>query len=366
MADNNLFLSVGEEASRGTKEDVIVGWVPLLNPAIPKMEFDEKTRDEFRGEAALSGDTAVIRMARKWAGTFEVPFFTEAGVTRSIMGTILKHFFGNSSSGQNGVTGQYYHMFYRPDNPFASSKLGSKALTFNLGINEGATAKNWPFVGGRIKTLEFIQEPGEHLKLNIEAFGQFRDTVTAAIGSPVWPDENLRCDYNNLVVYEGGTPTRTGTAPDYTELGVGSGHKTLKPDKLSLKIQNGMEDVLRLSGLDYADKTRMAGRFAATIEMTFDWEDPASGFSSVDEYNAWIAAASETNFLLIWNTGTQAGTGHHHGLIIDIPRAHRQGGIPDYALDKDPMVTLTYKALLDTATTQYLVGMLLKNTATTV
>ena len=46
-----------------------------------------------------------------------------------------------------------------------------------------------------------------------------------------------------------------------------------------------MEDVLRLSGVDYPDKTRM-GRFKVSVEMTIDWEDPASGFNSISEFNA--------------------------------------------------------------------------------
>ena len=363
MAENKLYLALGEEAARGTKEASTVGFIPILSPSIPKVEYDDKLQEEFRGDDAVKGNTSVRRMGQKWSGSIEMPFFTEAGSTEGMVGTLLKHFFGSSTSAENASTGQYYHMLYPVSDPFASSNLGTKALTLNLNINEGATMKNWPFVGGRISSLNFDQEAGGELKVSADLFGQFRDTTTAEIGSPVFAAENLRCDYNNLSVYTGSI-TRSGTAPDYTDFSFGSATQ-IKPDKISVKIENGMEDVLRLSGVDYPDKTRM-GRFKVSVEMTIDWEDPASGFSSIDEFNAWMAASSETNLFLHWDTSTQAGTGDNHSLYLDIPRAQRKGGDPDYSLDKDPMITLTYEGLYDETTANYLVGCMLKNSASAI
>lgn len=363
MAENKLYMALGEESSRGTKEAVTVGFIPLLNSGIPKVEFEEKKRKEFRGEDTIKGETTNMRMSRKWSGSLEMPMFTEAGTTAGMVGTLFKHFFGKATSVQNGVTGQYGHTMYPVSDPFALANLGDKALTLNLNINEGSTMKNWPFVGGRVTSLSFDQETGDHLKVTAEMVGQKKDATTAELGSATFAAENLRCDYNNLKVYTG-TITRTGTAPDYTDLGFGSATQ-IKPDKISVKIENGMEDVMRLSGIDYPDKTRM-GLFKVSLEMTIDWEDPASGFSSIDDFNAWMAGTSETNFCLYWDSGTQAGTGDNHGLYIDIPRASRLGGEPEYDLEKDPMITLKYEGLYDQATTSYIVGLLLKNTAAAV
>lgn len=362
MAENRLYLALGEEAARGTKESTTVGFIPLSGPAIPKMEFDDKRRKEFRGEESLLGDTSVLRLGRKWSAGIEAPFFTEGGSIKGIGGTVLKHFFGKAASAQNGATGQYSHMMYPVSDPFSAANLGTKALTLNLNLNEGAVIKNWPFVGGRVKSVSFEQEPGAALKFKAELFGQYRDAVTAETGSPVFAAENLRCGSNNLKVYTG-TITRTGTAPDYTDFAFGSATQ-VRPDKISVKIENGMEDAKRLSGLDYADRTRM-GQFKVTLEMTFDWEDPASGFSSVDELNSWIASGGTKNFALHWDTGTQAGTGGNHGLYIDLPSMQRQGGAPEYKLEKDPMITLKYEGLYD-ATIGYMIGVLLKNTASTI
>ena len=363
MAENKLYLAIGEEAVRGVKESTAVGFVPLLNSGIPKMEFDDKRRKEFRGEDSLKGDTAVLRMGQKWSASLEMPFFTEAGSVKGGVGTVLKHLFGHSTSAQNGLTGQYTHMMYPVADPFSGSSLWSKALTLNLNINEGATVKNWPFVGGRVKSVSFVQDAGSSLKASVEVFGQKKDPVTAAIAGEVFPAENLRCDYNNLKVYTGGV-TRVGTAPDYTDFTFASATQ-LKPDKISVKIENGMEDVLRLSGLDYPDRTRM-GQFKVSLEMTVDWEDPASGFSSVAEFNSWAASSSSSNFCLHWDTATQAGTGDNHALYIDMPVMQRMGGVPDYNLSKDPMITLKYEGLYDSAVANYMVGVLLKNTAAAV
>lgn len=363
MAENRIYLAIGEEAVRGVAESANAGFIPILNPGIPKVEFDEKKRKEFRGEDSLKGDTAFLRMSRRWNTSVDIPFFTEAGATKKSVATLLKHFFGKVSTGQNGATGQYYHMMYPVADPFSSSNLGAMALTVNLNINEGQSMRNWPFTGGRVKSLSLEQESGSSLKLTAELFGQKREASTASINNPVFAAENLRCDYNNLKVYTGAI-TRVGAAPDYTGFTFASATQ-IKPDKVSIKVENGMEDALRLSGVDYPDKTRM-GQFKVTMEMTMDWEDPSSGFSSVAEFNDWVSSASSTNFFLHWDTGTQAGTGDNHGLYVDLPVMERKGGEPQYKIDRDPMITLKYEGLFDPANTEYLIGILLKNTAASV
>ena len=139
----------------------------------------------------------------------------------------------------------------------------------------------------------------------------------------------------------------------------------MRPDKITVKMENGMEDALRLSGVDYPDRTRM-GLYKVTAELTIDWEDPASGFSSIGEFRDWLSGAGETNLFLRWDTGTQAGSGGNHGLSIDLPRLYRKGGEPEYKIDKDPLITLKYEALYDAAAAKYMAGVMLINTAETV
>lgn len=365
MSDNKLYLAVGEEANRGTKEATTVGFIPLAEAPKFKFEPDDKRRKEFRGEDSLLGPTVVRRMSTKWSVPLKVPMYSEAGTTKGMIGTQFKHLCGKSASAQNGATGQYYHMMYGVTDPFAAANLGTKALTFNHNLNVGAVMKNWPWVGGRHKSVELSQEPGEQLMASFESFGQFRDAATAEIGTPVWPAENLRFDYNGFKLYTG-TITRTGTAPNYTQFAFGSATQ-IKPDSFKCKIEVASEDKLRLAGVKYPDKTRM-GLFAVSCEFTIDWEDPAAGFSSADEIEAWLAGPNprEINLFGLWDSGTQAGTGDNHSLNLDLPRMVLEGDLADYDLEKDPMATLKFNGLFDSTTTKYLFGLMLKNTATAV
>lgn len=363
MAENKVYLAVGEEATRGTAESSTVGFVPLMTATMPTNEPDDIKRKEFRGEDTVRGDVTVIRMSEKWSGSFEMPFFTEGGTVAGIVGTIFKHFFGDVTTAENASTGQFLHMMYPNTDPFLTAQLGTKALTMNMNLNEGVTVKNWPYIGGRVTALTFAQEAGQHLVVTADMIGQKRDASATAIASPTYAAENLRADYNNMTLYTG-TITRTGTGPDFTDFSFGSA-TTIKPDSITVKIENGMEDVLRLGGLIYPDKTRM-GIYKVTIEFTLDWEDPASGFSSADDLNLWYGSSSSTNFFIHWDTGTQAGTGDNHSLYLDIPIAQRVGGDPEYDLEKDPMITLNYEGLYDATTAKYILGLLLKNTATAV
>ena len=363
MADK-FYVALGEEAARGTKEVTTVGFLALTEAAIPDLEYDDKAREEFRGELTALGDTEQIRFGRKWNASFAFNFFTEAGTTAGMAGTLMKHLMGKVTSAQNVTTGQYLHMLYPVCNPYAAANLGDKALTANINLNEGliegAVMKNWPYVGGRVKSITFNIEPGGHITWTVEMMGQFRDTVTAELGSPVFPAENLRGDYNNATVYTG-TITKTGTGPDYTDFSFGSAD-VLKPDTMSITIESGREDKTRISGVDYPDKTSQ-GMFKVTVEMTIDWEDPASGFSSVDEVNDAIGSVSETNLFVNIDTGTIAGTGDNHSLGIDLPRMKRvPTSKPEYARGSDSIVTLNYEGLYS-STEEYIIGLLLKNTA---
>ncbi len=364
MGESRFYLAIGEESVRGVAETTSSGFVPLLSAKLPSVEFDESVVDEFRGEATLLGPTMWLRKSRRWQATLELPFYTEAGIEPRMVGTLIKHLFGRATSTQLGTTTAYVHMLYPSARMYeeGSGELEGRALTLNYNLNEGDVLRNYPYVGGRVVSIGFEQTPGEPLKLTAELTGQFRDTPVDALASPVFPSEALRCDYTTLTIHTGAV-TRTGTAPDFTDISADATATRIRPDRLSIKIDSGKEDVLRLSGLDYPDRTRL-GRFSVEVEIVLDWEDPQTGFSSVAEFNNWLAATSTTNLLCVWDTGTEAGTGYNHKLLIDIPRLVRLGGEPEYEHEKEPTITLKYRALYDD-TTGYIAGCLLQNTAQT-
>lgn len=362
MTARIFYLAIGEEASRGIAEKSTVGFIPLKDPSIPAMEFQEDKRQEWRGEQGELGNRESRRLAKKWSASFSTPFFTEAGSTAGMIGTILKHFFGKATSAQNASTSQYLHMLYKVADKFGSGGLGDKALTINTNLSlDGGVTKNIPYVGGRVTSIELNQEIGAPLMFAFEMIGQFNDSPEALIASPTFAAENLRADFNNLTVYQG--VTRVGTGPDFTDFTFGSATQ-VKPDSIKISLGAKTTDKMRLEGLDHPNKS-VDGEMEGTLEMKIDFEDPSSGFSSVDDWNAWQAASSETDFHLVWDTGTQAGTGDNHSLHIDLPICKRKGGQPAFSVEEESTVTLTYDLHFDAATTQYLAGILLKNTATT-
>jgi hypothetical protein len=361
MGKHIHYLGIGEEADRGTPSKEIVGFVPVLSFGGTGFEPTDESRKEFRGEESALGDTHVRRLQEKWTKDFDIPFFTEAGSQDGFMVRLMEHFFGKRASAQNGGTGQYYHMLYPVSDPYATANLGTKALTFNSNFSKGGTVKNHPLIGGRVGGLTFTQEAGAGLVMNVNAFGQTVGTPEDEVGNPTFASEAMRCMYNHLTCYTG-TITRTGTAPNYTDFSFGSA-TAFCPDNVTITFEDAREDKLRLCGQIFADKT-LNNKTMVTVEITIDFEDPASGFSSADEFDLWLASVeNETNMFFQWDTGVQAGSGDNHSLGIDLPRLYRAGGDPEFDVENDPIITLTYRGLMDLSTTQYQGGIMVKNTA---
>jgi len=359
MGKHIHYLAIGEEAVRGTAEKTTVGFVPVMNFGGTGFDPTDEPRKEFRGEESALGDTYMRRLQEKWAKDFELPFFTESGTNEGFIVKLIEHFMGKKVSAQNGATGQYYHMLYPVSDPYSSSNLNTKALTFNSNFSKGATVKNHPLIGGRVGGLTFTQEAGTGLMMNVNAFGQTVGTPEAEIGSPTFAPETMRAMYNHLTCYTG-TITRTGTGPNYTDFSFGSA-TSFCPDSVTITFEDNREDKLRLCGQNYADKT-LNNKIMVTVEITIDFEDPAAGFSSADEFDGWLAdVTTETNMFFHWDTGLQEGTGDNHSLYIDLPRLIRQGGDPEFDVENDPVITLTYKGLMDLTTTQYQGGIMIKN-----
>lgn len=363
---NQVYVAIGEETTRGTAENSTVGFLPVTSGVEPTPNPDDRRRGEFRGEESSLGDISYRRMSRAW--NYELVFnaFSEAGSTKGIVGTILRHFFGFGSSAQNGATGQYYHMMYPVYNPLSTDAgfLGAKALTVNHNSSQGDTVKNFPWAGGICQSLKFTQQPSELLSISIGMVGQALPTAEAEIGSPTFPAENLRFDYADLTCYTG-TITRTGTGPDYTNFTFGSATSFI-PTSYELTIENGKTDNIVLAGVDYPTVIKN-GKFKVTLSMVIDYSDPAAGFNPVDQWANSLAGIAQTNFFFHYDTGTQAGTGDNHQLYIDLPVLNNMSKTPpERSLEEDPVITLNYEGDFDAATTAYIIGVMLKNTATAI
>ena len=364
MADNSFHLGVGEEVTARGTEQSTVGHLPLLNPGGIKYEPDDKDREVWAGQNVGLGITDTDRLSEKWSGSIDFNLHTEAGTVPKIVGTIFKHFFGSATSAQNATTSQYNHSLYPVVDPFSDDNLGDEvnALTILTAMNAGAVYTSYPYLGGRVNELTFEFATGAPNKVSAGVFGQKMGTITTNTETVVMPAANLRCDFSDTKFYTG-TISRTGTEPDITDL-VFTAADQFNPLKATVKFMNGFKDDLVINGTGYPGKTS-AGRFTGTLSFDIRWADPASGFSSYDEFKAWVDAASTKNFAIEIDTGTKAGTGENHGILFDLPECQRKfDAMPVYAQDADPIITLNYEFHYN-ATAKYAFGMILKNSAAT-
>lgn len=360
-----VYVGIGEEAIQGTPEVSTVGFIPVLSYAGLGYQPEDMMRgDQFRGEDAPLGATSTRRLTQRWEQSLDIPFYTEGGTEAAVMAQILKHFFGGGTSVQNASTGQYAQMFYPRSNICASANLGTKALTLNPNFSHGDNVKNHPEVGARIKSISFKQERGQRLVMTVAFFGQYLSPITAELGSPAFAAENLACYFDHMNCYTG-TITRVGSAPDYTDITFGSATSfdcddvtvTFECDR-DLEIQNG-------AGVNYPTLT-VGGAYKTTVEITKNFDSPASGFNPVTEFETWLTSVKLKNFAFHWDTGTQAGTGDNHGLILDFPRLVMAPIDPEFDVEKDSKITLKFDDGEKGATTLYKGAVLLKNTVTAI
>ena len=358
---NKYYVAIGEEANQGTPEVGTVGFIPVLNfGGLGYMPEDKMRDDQFRGEDSVLGATSTRRLTEKWEQSLDIPFYTEAGTTTDIMAQILKHFFGAGTSVQNASTGQYAQMFYPIANICAAGNLGTKALTLNPNFSHGDNVKNHPEAGARIKSISFKQERGQRLVMTVAFFGQYIDTITAEIGSPTFAAENLACYFDHMNCYTG-TITRTGTPPDYTDITFGSA-TSFECDDVTITFECDRDLEIELgSGKIYPTQT-VGGLYKTTVEITRNFDSPAAGFNPVTEFENWLTAINKKNFAFHWDTGTPAGTGDNHGLIIDLPQLVMAPLDPEFDIEKDAKITLKFDDGEKDSTTLYKGAVMLKNT----
>ena len=143
-------------------------------------------------------------------------------------------------------------------------------------------------------------------------------------------------EMNSGVRLYAGQIERIGIAPDYKDFICDSAVE-IKSDRIAVKIE----------------KIEGTSQYKVSLELTIDWEDPTSGFSSVDEFSSWISSSYETSFCLYYDFKERGE------FYIDIPRMQLTGGKPSSSSDKEPLITFQYEGLHNPSF-GYTVGMLYK------
>ena len=361
--DFKAYLAIGEENDRHTLATT-VGYLPLTDFKLPEPGFKTKKRGEFRGQSSRLGHRVERRQGTEVKGSFTFPLFSEAGTAKGIVATIFKHLLAHATTVQNAATGQYASIIYGVSNPWDDANLGTKALSLLFTFMQGDVLKVHPVLGARPTKIKISQKPSEDALCTVDFVAQEYGTIDdgVEIDDTYYPAENLRCDHQMFRLYTGAV-IRTGDAPDFTNIAQDNA-TPIAPDEFEIEIDAGYKDKMVLNGKSYPSKTNV-GIITGKATMKIDFEDPASGFSSVAEYLAWRAGVSELNLLAVWDTGVQAGAGLNHQVVLDVPRANRVKANPEIKQSEDPTIPLEYDFHYDD-TALYAIAALFINTADTV
>lgn len=314
----NQYLPYCEETTRGTKPgSPSYKFLPITKGLVPKFDPKDEPRKEFRGADTALGDSSVVRRESAYTISPECYLYPGAEV-----GTLLKHLLGKAATRTTVDTSAYKGILYPVAMPYGTGAvLADKAIGFEPNMDRDGTTASQYFGGARFKNATLTIKPGDDITLALEgggAGGWIGAANQAATANPTFPAASPYA-YADAAFYVGSGATRTGTAPDYTDLAPGT-MSQIQPDEFTLKIPNGLEDKSVLNGVKGPSKTERTAQFMAEVEFTLDFRDPASGFSSIDEFEAQFSGP-RTNSIMVVITGTElAGAAtQKYQEVIDLP-----------------------------------------------
>jgi hypothetical protein len=229
------------------------------------------------------------------------------------LGTLFKHLYGISSVSGPVDTTAYQTNYYPESMPYGTGRtLVDKAIGVVPNLDDGAGTTKSRYVGGMRNVDGFTIEvdPAADVTINMpfQGPGQYLGSLATleAIGTLPTVDPYVGSD---VTCFTGSGVSVTGSAPDYTEIGEGTMDQ-FAPDTLSITITPGRSDKSILDGVDGANHTTREDGSQVKVELkyTIDFEDPASGFSSADLYEANLAAMQYIPHVIKFTSATLAGS----------------------------------------------------------
>lgn len=355
------YLAIVEEAARGTDPGSGYLFLPIKGKLQPSFAPTDEARKEFRGNDSALGDLTVYRKESQWTFDLECAWYPGDPA----IGLLFKHLLGYADTRSTVDTSAKRGILYPVPNGYAA---GGGQEDMGIGIipntDEAGTTYSQYFGGGRVTkcvikfegtndvSLVFtLQGPGEY----IGAVDQTELDATPSFSTPSSPLVS-----SDLLCYVGGSPTRTGTPPDYTNI-VPNTAAPWRPDSVEITITNGLNDKVVMNGVMGPSWTTRESQFMVEVSAPTDYDDPASGFSSADEFKALFTGVRTNNLLFVCNSDTDAGATPGlapYGAVIDLPSVMVSAETPERNTDgKTPSVAFKFKSLYN-ATTLYPIGII--------
>jgi hypothetical protein len=349
------FLQLEEETTRGTSVGTTLLSLPVMNTLLPSFNPEDEGRDEFAGECTGLGSRNTVRRGSQWTYSLECAYYPIAAT-----GLLLKHSLGKSGTRSVVDTTAYSGISYPVVQPYGTGReLEDKAIgIWVVYEKEGVSYKRY-YGGGRITSATLTGEGTDDAKLTFEIQGPGEYIGSEAVNDLTFTNPTVSPFVSSdILMYIGSGISRTGTAPDFTALDVGT-MDAFKPDSLTVTWTSGLNDKVIIDGIQGPNKTTREGKFAVEAQFPIDLADPASGFSSWDEYTARLSGPHTNSVLITMDNGEVAGsTTETYSTRIDLANLLAQHETPEVNSDgSQGTVALSYASLYDT-TAEYPIGIL--------
>lgn len=301
---------------------------------------------KFLTEIGKSGsyDRGVKRfrqLGKKAEGNVEFNVYPETGGDKGGFGILLKHSFGNVTSGTYSGEGTYLHTFIPQDDLYAgmTSGIGEGAgtgrawgISFHVGREDDAgTIRDYPYLGNRVKSISLSCAAGEELKCTVNTVARIAKShgnalsFTAPLVVPfMWKDATFKIEVD--------------------EFGASGTAKTI--DSWNINIDNNMKEVFCL-GTNVISRVVPNGQRV----VTGAYSAPFTGWVR-SEYGKWVNG-QKSSFTMIFNSPP-------YRLEIKCPSIYYTGKTPNISSLDENVIEMPFQMVSET--THYDIKMFLVNT----
>jgi hypothetical protein len=339
------FIQIEEETTRGTSVGSSLLSIPVMGTLLPAFAPTDESRKEFRGACTGLGDSSVVRRESQWTYSLECAYYPGAAT-----GLLFKHLLGKSGARSVVDTTGYEGINYPLVQPYGTGReLADKAIGIWVVYEKEGTSYKSYYGGGRVTSCAVSAEGTDDVKLTFELAGPGEYIGSEAANDLTFTAPTVTPFVSSdISMYIGSGISRTGTAPDFTAIAPNT-MDVFRPDNLNVTITNGLEDKVVMDGVKGPNKTSRANQFAVEAAFTIDLADPASGFSSWDEYAALFAGTHTNSVLVVMDNGELAGSAtSNYETIIDLANLLANHETPEISAEgQQGTVNLTYVSLYD-------------------
>ena len=350
------FIQIEEETTRGTSVGSSLLSIPVKGNLMPDYNPEDTPRSDFRGPCTALGNVSVERTSSQWTYSLQTAYYPNAAI-----GLLLKH--SNGKAGTRSVvdTTAYEGMVYPLPQPYGTGReLGSKAVGIWVVYEKEGTSYKRYYGGGRITSGNMATDDTGDVNLTFELTGAGEWVGSEAVNDLTFtaPTETPFTK-SDIAIYANSGVSRTGTAPDYTDISPGT-MDPMYPDNLDLTWTCGLSDKTVINGTKGPSKTTRENQYSAEFTASIDLADPSSGsFSSWDDYTARFNAPHTNSLLVVLDNGELAGSAtENYKATFDLPSMLANHDTPEIQPDgTQGTINLNYSSL-NSETTEYPLGIL--------